>query len=166
MNVFHRQVLDLIIKPTLTLLDHKGFPELNTPSAVDLLYGTALAESGLREIEQEGGGPALGYWQMEPATHDDIWQIFLKHNAPLRTALIVVTHVDYKTLSDDSFVGDGYHPLVWNIRYGCAMARIHYLRQKGEIPGDAEGQAQYWLEHYNAGGKGSVKHYLEAWEGR
>ena len=166
MKEFHREVLELIIKPTLVLFEHKGFPELNTPEAVDLIYGTALAETGLREIQQgEGGkrGPALSYWQMEPSTHDDIWTNYLKHEARLRKALIDITLIDPGKLDAGwQVIGDAFHPLIWNIRYACAMVRIHYLRQRGKIPTTVEGQAEYWLENYNGGGKGSVEHYIEA----
>ncbi|RFD18931.1 hypothetical protein DY926_13985, partial [Komagataeibacter melaceti] len=60
-----------VIAPTLTLIGMGG------RAAVNLLAGTALAESGCRRLVQDGGGPALGLWQMEPFTHDDIWKTFL-----------------------------------------------------------------------------------------
>ena len=37
-------------------------------AAAQLVYRTGLAESGYRVTRQVGGGPARGYWQMEPAT--------------------------------------------------------------------------------------------------
>lgn len=55
-------------------------------AAEDLLLGTAIQESGLVHVRQVGG-PALGYWQMEPATHDDIWASFVQHRPELRRAL-------------------------------------------------------------------------------
>ncbi len=41
-----------------------------------LLMGTAAHESLLIYTHQIGG-PALGYFQMEPATHDDCWTNYL-----------------------------------------------------------------------------------------
>ena len=166
MKEFHREVLELIIKPTLILFERNGFSELNTPEAADLIYGTALAETGLREIEQEGGGPALGYWQMEPTTHDDIWENYLKYHLPLRKAVIDITGITPASISADreKVSGPGYHPLIYNQRYACLITRIHYLRYVTEIPDTPKGQAGCWLKNYNKGGKGSVGHYLAAWK--
>ena len=55
---------------------------LDSQAARELLLGTALQETGLRNIQQVGG-PALGYFQMEPATHDDIWENFLAYRPDL-----------------------------------------------------------------------------------
>ena len=40
---------------------------------VNQIYGTALVESNNKNVKQYGGGPALGYFQMEPATRKDIF---------------------------------------------------------------------------------------------
>ena len=59
-----------IIEPVLSRL-HAA-----SPAARALLLGTAAQESAMgRYIRQLRGGPALGIFQMEPATHDDIWTI-------------------------------------------------------------------------------------------
>ncbi|MFT9325008.1 MAG: hypothetical protein ABF537_12850, partial [Acetobacter sp.] len=50
----------LLVSPVL------GQLELGGNAAVNLLTGTALVESGLVWLRQNGGGPALGLWQMEP----------------------------------------------------------------------------------------------------
>ena len=136
---------------------------MNSPEAIDLVYGTALAETGLRDIVQESG-PALGFWQMEPDTHDDIWKNFLSHENTLKNAIITITRINPLTINKDEDIGIANHPLVWNLRYACIMTRIHYDRQSGEIPKKPGEQAEYWLEHYNKGGKGSVTHYLQAWQ--
>ena len=65
------QVKALLVQPVLAGLGLGG------SAAVHLLTGTALVESGLVWLGQTGGGPALGLWQMEPATHDDCWRNFL-----------------------------------------------------------------------------------------
>ena len=51
-----------VIRPALRALD------LWSPAAEDLVLGTAAQESGLAYLRQIGGGPALGLWQIEPAT--------------------------------------------------------------------------------------------------
>ncbi|MFT9424981.1 MAG: hypothetical protein ABF570_07600, partial [Acetobacter syzygii] len=61
----------LLVRPVLAQIGLAG------AAAVPLVTGTALVESGLVWLRQNGGGPALGLWQMEPATHDDCWRNFL-----------------------------------------------------------------------------------------
>ena len=50
---------------------------LYSEDAVDLLMMTAAAESNLGEYLRQINGPALGAFQMEPGTHDDIWKNYL-----------------------------------------------------------------------------------------
>lgn len=153
-----------VIRPTLAKIGLPG------SAAEDLLVGTALVESGLKYRTQIGGGPALGLFQMEPATHDDIWQNFLRY----RTALARMVGA----LAGPAH-GDGSAPaaqaLTHNDAYACAMARVHYLRNKDALPmlgkcGDGsqkayvETLAAYWKKHYNtAGGAGTPQKFLAAW---
>ena len=55
------QTLALVIRPALKKL------RLWSPSAEELVFGTAIVESGLTYLKQHGDGPALGLWQVEPA---------------------------------------------------------------------------------------------------
>lgn len=143
-----KQFKDLVIVPALQTL------ELYSEAAVELVLGTALQESGLRYLQQLNEGPALGLFQMEPATHDDIWNNYLKYRPELAGRL--------KSLGVVAF------PLamVGNLWYGAGMCRVHYFRVKDPLPaqGDYEGQAAYWKEHYNTYlGAGTEEEYLENW---
>ena len=71
------EFLEQVIRPALQAID------LDSLAAEQLLLATALQESDLRNTVQMGGGPALGYFQMEPATHDDIWANFLRYRGAL-----------------------------------------------------------------------------------
>ena len=115
------------------------------------MLGTALAESGLRALRQHPG-PALGLWQMEPVTHDDIWHSFLPH----RVRLI-------QTLSVWGPTPEGAPDMAWNLRYACAMARIEYMRVADVIPSGTTNQAAYWVRFYNRGCAATEKHYIQAW---
>lgn len=53
-----------VVRPVLRVMSAWSQP------AEDLVMGTAAQESRLTYLRQLGGGPALGLWQMEPATHD------------------------------------------------------------------------------------------------
>jgi hypothetical protein len=143
------QVRDYIIEPTLEQIG------LYSTAAVELLLGTALQESRLTYIKQLGGGPALGLWQMEPDTHDDIWRNWLAYRHDLACKI--------KTICPTARAQD----LVGNNTYACAMARLHYRRVKEPLPpaGDRPGQAAYWKAHYNTIlGRGTAEEYLHNWQ--
>lgn len=119
-----------------------------------LVIATALAESELKAVRQRGGGPALGFWQMEPATHDDIFANYL--GATKRQLLLD----GLCALSDRP--GDA-RELEVNPFYGAALCRIHYLRVRAPLPhkNDFEAMARYWKQHYNTHlGAGTVRGFL------
>lgn len=139
-----------IIDPTLKLLD------LYSSSASNLLLGTALVESGLTYRQQIGGGPARGYFQIEPATFHDVYGRYLKRKPTLlaRVNSLLTAHMP------------PVDQLYENDRLGCAIARIRYLYSKVPLPdvNDIEGMGAYWVAHYNAGGAGTVAKFVKAWE--
>ena len=74
--------LRTLVKDVLTFLN------LHSQAAEDLVMGTIAQESRMGTyIRQLGNGPALGISQMEPATHNDIWNNFLAYKEPLSTLL-------------------------------------------------------------------------------
>ena len=147
-----------VIAPVLRRL------QLYSPAAVELVLGTAMQESKLRWLVQLGGGPGRGLWQMEPATHDDIWKNFLAYQKPLADR--VTRYKGVWSLSPQ--LGDPYDvdELVGNLFYACAMCRVHYYRQKEELPeaGNLSGQARYWKKYYNTPlGAGTPEEYIASW---
>ncbi|GCE81794.1 hypothetical protein MSKU3_3269 [Komagataeibacter oboediens] len=126
-----------VIAPTLALIGMGG------PAAVNLLAGTALAESGCRRLVQDGGGPALGLWQMEPFTHDDIWTTFLPDG---RMGVLVG-----RLLSTRGNWPPAAGQLTGNAFYACAMARLKYYRAPDPLPAadDAAGMCDMWKRIYN-----------------
>lgn len=133
------QLKDFIVTPALTVLG----AHFCTPAGINLLTGTALVESGCVYVHQLNSGPALGLWQMEPATHDDIWTNFLAYQSALKQSLQTI-------MSSDALLTQ----LVTNLSYACCMARIKYYRSPIALPAanDAAGMAQYHVSIYNAGG--------------
>jgi len=146
-----KQFKECIIIPTLQHLD----PIIPySEAAVELLMGTAMVESGLTYLRQLGWGPALGVYQMEPATHDDIWENYLEYN-----------WTTYKLLRGDPDDPRQANEMVGNMNYATTMARIHYYRVSEALPevGDVECMAHYWKKYYNSVlGKGTVLKYLRA----
>lgn len=142
-----------IIQPVLKDLG------LYSLAAEELLLGTAVQESlNFTYRTQMGGGPAKSYFQMEPATHDDIWNNFLRYKQELADKVIATL-----TVPD----ADKLEALEHNDYYAAAMARVHYYRVSKALPdaGDVNAQAAYWKQYYNTPlGKGRVNEYVEKWE--
>lgn len=137
-----------IIQPTLKHI------ELWSPAAEEIVLGIAIQESGLHYLKQLGTGPALGLWQMEPATHNDIWTNFLKAKKHLAAKILwpYATHDPNRMLFD--------------LAYACAMCRVHLYRCPAALPsaGDVEGQAAYWKKWYNTPlGAGTTAQYVASW---
>ena len=141
--------LATVIQPATAALD------LDSAAVQELLLGTAIQESGLRNIQQVGG-PALGYFQMEPATHDDIWATFLSYRPELASRV--------KSLLPDGVPTPDQ--LISCPVYAAAMARLRYERAPAPLPpvGDLAGQAAYYKQWYNTPeGAATLDEYMSNW---
>ena len=141
-----------VVLPTLQYL------ELWSPAAENLVIGTAAHESGGCRYLAQIGGPALGLFQIEPATHDDLWANFLAYRAELRA----------KTAALASVWPERVQQLATNLSYATAICRLIYYRAPDPLPpaDDVEGLAHYWKRFYNTEhGRGTeaqwAQHYLE-----
>jgi len=144
MNPVHFR--DEVIIPTLRKIN------MHSDSAVNLLLGTAIQESNLHYLRQLDDGPALGFYQMEPSTHKDIWLNYLKYRQPIVDSLASITK------------STAPMQLVTNLAYATAMARIHYRRVPQALPDadDIHGLAQYWKDYYNTElGKGTAEEFIQ-----
>lgn len=132
MSLDLQQFTDYILYPTLEVL------KLQSLAATTLLLGTAVVESRLTFVKQIGGGPALGVYQMEPATHDDIWKNVLAYNSALRAR---VNHI---------FINASPEELIGNMFYATAMCRVHYYRFSEPLPNiNPSDMARYHKKYYN-----------------
>lgn len=137
----------------------------HSESAVDLLMLTAAQESHLGTyLRQVGGGPALGTFQMEPATHADIWQNYLAYHQVRRDRVV-------RLKSSMGYEWD----MVYNLGYQIAMTRVHYLRFPEKLPvrdnysSDyyyVHALATYWKKYYNTEkGRGKIKEAIDNYRG-
>ena len=146
-----RNVLTAAIRPALAALDAGG------RATEQLLLGTAIQESLLVHRRQLGGGPARGLFQMEPATHDDCWQNFLKFRPTLASKVRQTLDAGQEPAANTLEVND---------RYAAAMCRVRYMRVPAAMPpaDDITAMANYWKQHYNTPlGAGSPDEFLEKW---
>jgi len=139
-----------IIKPSLEHI------HLYSLSAAQLLLATAIQESRL-VYRKQIGGPALSYFQIEPDTHFDIWENFLKYRNRLSDRVIGL-------MSKPS--ADKLNELENNDKYAAAIARIHYLRVPAPLPdlNNIPDMAAYWKRYYNTElGRGTEDEFIENW---
>jgi len=148
------QFREYIIDPVLEEMS------MYSVAASELLLGTAIQESRLTYLVQLGGGPALGVFQMEPATFKDIWINYLAFRPSIS-----------KSVQSIAGVGAAEHAtaeqMVWHLAFAAAMCRVHYRRVPEAMPpaGDYPAQAEYWKEYYNTPlGAGTAEEYIENWE--
>jgi hypothetical protein len=140
MSINAKQLRELIIRPTLKDMG------MWSESAENLLMGTAAQESHLGSyIKQVGKGPALGIYQCEPFTHDDVAK-WAKGKAT------------FEELSFD------HNRLIYDLRYATFICRLHYYRVPKALPdaNDLDGLSNYWKVFYNSvKGKGTVDEFKD-----
>ena len=148
-----RQFREFIIRPVLKYLDMGGL------NAEEILVATAVHESmNLQYVRQLGGGPALSFFQIEPATHADVWKNYVAYRPEIRQLL--------QRLRFDAFQNQELE-LMGNIPYSVAIARLVYRRARGPLPDkdDIKGMAKYWKANYNTlKGKGRVDEFIANYE--
>lgn len=127
---------------------------LYSGNAVELIMGTFAQESNFKYVRQLGGGQALGYGQMEPATFNDIIANYLRYKPELMGKIMKSCGiVDFKP-----------EQLIDNKKLMICMTRVHYLRVKEPLPShkDIWAMGEYWKQCYNTPkGKGTVKEFVE-----
>jgi hypothetical protein len=145
-----RDVLVNAIRPALLILEKGGL------ASEQLVLGTGIQES-LLQFRQQIGGPALGLFQMEPATHDDCWENFLRFRDSIAAKVRQTLDAGQRPVADTIKVND---------RYAAAMCRIRYLRVSAPMPAanDIQALAAYWKQHYNTPlGAGTPQQLLDKW---
>jgi hypothetical protein len=132
------QFLDLIIRPVLARMSSFN-PRLAGEVAEALVLGTGLVESGLVWLKQRPAGPALGVYQMEPATHESVWNDWLRFRPD-----------GARLLREFTVSGPMAGDMVWNLAYATAMCRMRYWVVPQALPAlDPQGLANYHKQHYN-----------------
>lgn len=114
-----QQLHDYIIKPTLQCMGGRYYSK----ESAFLLLCTAAIESNCGQYVKQINGPALGVWQMEPATHDDIW-----NNCD------ALNESEFKTVIDSLIPTLTFESLIEAPIYACAMARLKYSMDPNPLP--------------------------------
>jgi len=143
-------LLRYVIRPVLESLG------LHSVAAERLVLGTACQESECGRWLVQVGGPALGIYQMEPATYDSLWLDFLAYQPRLAPKVKQFC---------SGLVLNSSREMIWNLAYATAMCRVHYYRDPQLIPTDLPGQAEYYKRVYNtAAGAATPEQYRKNWQ--
>lgn len=147
MSLDPRQLRDYVVAPALKEIG------LWSLGAEQLVMGTGAQESGFVYLAQKGG-PALGLWQMEPATEtDQLVQLGLvaPPNSSERRAQTLQLRRIGIALEEIMAGGFRSHQLSWNLLYAAAMCRFAYYRHPEPCPGpgDIEAMAKLYKLRYN-----------------
>ena len=119
-----QQLHDHIIKPTLEYMSGN----YNTPEARLLLLATAAIESDCGYYIKQVNGPALGIWQMEPDTYNDIID---------NCDAINESNIKFYNKINSLWNYNNYglvHALISHPMYACAMARLKYSMDSNPLP--------------------------------
>lgn len=149
MSINANDLRQYVIQPALQSIG------LWSQAAENLLLGTAAKESKLGYYLKQIRGPALGIYQIEPATHQSILKDTLAGLPVLATKI--------KGLATSVILDD---ELIYNLRYATAIARMVYYRIKAPLPAadDVMGLANYWKQYYNTvHGAGQPNEFVAAY---
>lgn len=146
------ELRELIIQPAL-----KGI-HLYSLEAEELLLATCAQEShdGFY-LKQTVGGKcaALGIFQMQPDTHESIWNTTLTRDSNL--GFLVLTSCSY-TLRPKPEV------MVYNLLYAAVMARLFWLHVDEPMPAIDDRDRQWYLykRYWNTcAGKATQPEFIE-----
>lgn len=140
------QLRDLI---TRTL---KEIPNGYSEDAVELLMMIAAHESKLGTYLRQVNGPALGIFQIEPATHDDVWE---NGDSCVCNASSIGYDLECASM------------LEYDLRYQIFMARQRLFMKPEGLPEhkDALWMAGYCKKHWNTvHGSASVFDYYDSYK--
>lgn len=159
-----QQLHDHIIKPTLEYMGGN----YDSKNARMLLLATAAIESKCGYYIKQVGGPALGVWQMEPATHDDIFaecDVLQDDNGDMSKAKYELLSLSPTYNADEDF--DAVQSdLIDSPKYACAMSRLKYSMDIEPLPGydDINAIYRYYKRIYNTeAGASTFKKFIDAW---
>jgi hypothetical protein len=132
----YNQLKTLIVQPAIADL------RLYSDDAVELLMFTCANESLGGTFLKQIDGPALGIFQMEPKTYNDIWQNYIAYNSGVHLQLL--HNFGAATMPDEE-------RLIYDLRFAAAMARLHYARVKPPLPkqDDPHSIWNYYKTYYN-----------------
>jgi hypothetical protein len=154
MGISASHLREYVITPVLNYLNLKEDREV----AINLLLGTAAQETHMGLYLHQLKGPALGLYQIEPATYQDLFNnVFPKY--ALSLSKIEKLRGEFKDYGPFDM-----HPLIGNLYYQTAIARFIYYRWPTPLPPNSKplNLAHYYKQWWNSGeGKATPLQFIE-----
>lgn len=138
-----RQFREHIVQPALDSIN------LYSQDAEELLVATCAIESLGGTYVKQIEGPALGIYQMEPRTYQDLWNTILLRDQKLRYN--VLKRLERITIP-------AAESMITDLHYATVMARVFYLRIQDKLPDgkDIDALWSYYKSYWNTP-KGATK---------
>ena len=116
--------------------------DLHSPDAVELLMLTAAQESRCGDYIRQTSGPAIGVFQMEPATYNDMWHRVIPKDDGLQTKILKAVGLTSIPPAER---------MEWDLKLAIIMARVKYKSIPAALPAanDLNGMAAYYKRYYN-----------------
>jgi hypothetical protein len=114
-------------------------------SADKLSLYTCAAESNMGEYIHQINGPALGIWQPEPDTYDDIAFRYLDSSDKKELKSNVLSILGVEEMPDAN-------ELIGNLYLGAIICRLKYLMVPEALPdcNDIHAMSLYYKKYYNS----------------
>jgi hypothetical protein len=122
-----------LLRPSLIAIN------MYSENAEELLIATMAHESLGGTYLKQTKGPALGVFQMEPATYDDMWNHYIGNDVPLMKSILNACQYLQRPPAAH---------LTWNLRLATIMARVYYYRVRPPLPIKSDLDA-IWLYYKN-----------------
>lgn len=151
MPINKTQLRDIITR-TLKQVD------MYSPAAVELLMLTAAQESRCGDYIRQTKGPAIGVFQMEPATYNDMWHRVIPREDGLQDKILKAINCTMQPPAER---------MEWDLKLAIIMARIKYKSILAALPqaNDLSGLAAYYKRYYNTElGAATVEEAMEAYK--
>ncbi|MBQ1759457.1 MAG: hypothetical protein IIZ94_07230 [Prevotella sp.] len=142
-----QQVMDYWVRPACSYLPEDYYGEnLNTPARWQFVTGIGNCESGYKDIVQDGCGIAKSFWQIQPATYNDLFVNFLSYRPELLNAVNTMLR---RSPNDGTPPPDEL--LLYNMRFAALICALIVYRSPLALPqlGDTNAQVDFWLQSYN-----------------
>jgi len=144
------QFREYVVEPVVRSL---GLPD--PKRRIELLMMTAAHESAQGRYIKQIRGPALGLFQMEPATHSYIYSWLCNHQPADRRRAALEWALE-RVGSAEQMTGNHY--------YATAIAAFNYYSKPGRLPNNIADMTDYAKKYWNTHlGKATPGDYLDAY---
>jgi len=135
---------DHIIYPVLEHMAEKLQLPLNSVAARKLILATAAQESHCGDYFKQIKGPAMGIFQVEPATEEDLFTNFLDGREDFLE--VIMSFQSEAGAEDNDLIS-----ALGNTFYQAAITRAQYYRFPAALPeaNDFEGTWEYYKKYWN-----------------